>query len=358
MLCENTPLTCYSRLIAIMAFSIINQKTATSFEATPSETLLAAALRQGHVFAYSCRSGSCGSCTARLLSGAIEPRQFSESALSPAAQAAGTILLCQARAQSDLVIEAQELPAGAAIEIRTLPCRVIELEKACHDVMIMRLKLPQNQSFDYLAGQYVDILLRDGRRRSFSVANAPAVDAELELHVRRVPGGHFTGQVFEALKPRDLLRFRGPYGTFFLRDKPQLPAILVAGGTGLAPIKAMLEQAFTESSRRAFHLFWGVRTRADLYLDREIQGWLEAHPNLNYTPVLSEQKEQNGWLGQTGWVHDAVLQAFPDLSRVEVYASGPPPMIEAIRSAYPAHGLPKEQLYFDSFEFSQDYPET
>ncbi|MDP6653490.1 MAG: CDP-6-deoxy-delta-3,4-glucoseen reductase [Gammaproteobacteria bacterium] len=339
-----------------MNFNVANEKTGNIFTVDESETLLDGALRQGPAFNYSCRSGSCGSCQAVLVSGEVDPGEFSAKALSATAQAAGAILLCQARAQSDLVIEAQELPAGAAIEIRTLPCRVSVLEKACHDVMIMRLKLSQNQSFDYLAGQYVDILLRDGRRRSFSVANAPAADAELELHVRRVPGGHFTGQVFEYLKPRDLLRLQGPYGTFFLRHQPQLPAILVAGGTGLAPIKAMLEQAFTESSRRVFHLFWGVRTWADLYLDREIQGWLEAYPNLNYTPVLSEPQEQNGWLGQTGWVHDTVLQTFPDLSRVEVYASGPPPMIEAIRSAYPAHGLPKEQLYFDSFEFSQDYP--
>jgi len=340
----------------IMNFNVVNQKTGNIFTVDESETLLDGALRQGSAFNYSCRSGSCGSCQAVLVSGEVDPGEFSAKALSATAQAAGGILLCQARAQSDLVIEATELPPGAALPIRTLPCRVIELEKACHDVMVLHLKLPQNQAFDYLPGQYVDILLRDGRRRSFSIANAAGTDGNLELHVRHVPGGHFTRQVFETMKVRELLRFQGPFGTFFLREEPKMPAILVAGGTGLAPIKAMLEAALAQNTTRPFHLFWGVRSRADLYFDEQVKIWEQDHASLDYTPVLSEPKEADRWHGETGWVHEAVLQRFPDLAEVEIYASGPPPMIEALKIPFAEHGLAPERLFFDSFEFTADIP--
>ena len=339
-----------------MTFNVANQKTGNIFTVDASETLLDGALRQGSAFNYSCRSGSCGSCQAVLVSGEVDPGEFSAKALPDAMRAAGGILLCQARAQSDLVIEATELPPGAALPIRTLPCRVIELEKACHDVMVLHLKLPQNQAFDYLPGQYIDILLRDGRRRSFSIANAADTDGNLELHVRHVPGGHFTGQVFETMKVRELLRFQGPFGTFFLREESKMPAILVAGGTGFAPIKAMLENAFVNDIKRSFHLFWGVRSLADLYFNEQIRNWVQQHANLDFTPVLSEPKEADRWDGETGWVHEAVLQRFPNLTEVEVYASGPPPMIEALKIPFAEHGLSPERLFFDSFEFTTDTP--
>ena len=337
-----------------MTFNVANQKTGNTFTVDESETLLDGALRQGSAFNYSCRSGSCGSCQAILISGAVDPGEFSTKALSDTARAAGGILLCQARAQSDLVIEAIELPPGAALPIRTLPCRVIELEKACHDVMVLHLKLPQNQAFDYLPGQYIDILLRDGRRRSFSIANTAGTDGNLELHVRHVPGGHFTRQVFETMKVRELLRFQGPFGTFFLREESKMPAILVAGGTGLAPIKAMLDTALVQNATRPFHLFWGVRSQADLYFHEQIKAWMQVHPNLTYSPVLSEPKDVEPWEGKTGWVHEAVLESCPDLSTVEVYASGPPPMIEALKIPFTEHGLSPERLFFDSFEFAAD----
>ena len=337
-----------------MTFNVVNQKTGNIFTVDESETLLDGALRQGSAFNYSCRSGSCGSCQAVLVSGEVDPGEFSAKALSDTARAAGGILLCQARAQSDLVIEATELPPGVALPIRTLPCRVIELEKACHDVMVLHLKLPQNQAFDYLPGQYIDILLRDGRRRSFSIANTAGTDGNLELHVRHVPGGHFTRQVFETMKVRELLRFQGPFGTFFLREEPKMPAILVAGGTGLAPIKAMLEAALAQNTTRPFHLFWGVRSRADLYFDEQIKIWEQNYAGLDYTPVLSEPKETDQWHGETGWVHEAVLQRFPDLTGVEIYASGPPPMIEALKIPFAEHGLSPDRLFFDSFEFTAD----
>ena len=266
------------------------------FRSQPSETVLDAAGRQGHAFTYSCRSGSCGSCKAKLLSGEIEPIVTPAQGLSEKEAQAGMILLCQARPKTNLIIEATELPAGSVLPIRTLPCRITELKKACHDVMIVQLKLPQNQEFQYLPGQYIDILLRDGRRRSFSIANLPDQEARIELHVRLVPGGHFSQQVFSTLKARDLLRFQGPFGTFFLREDDDLPAIMVAGGTGLAPIKAILESAFARSCRRTFHLFWGVRDARDLYLHEQLNDWASQYPNFDYTPVLSEGEATSNWM--------------------------------------------------------------
>jgi len=338
----------------IMAFQVTNQKTGNSFSVEKTETVLDAAMRQSRVFSYSCRSGSCGSCKARLISGEVDPGEFTAGALSDSEQAAGSILLCQARPQGDIVIEVNELPPGTAMTIRTLPCRVVSLEKVSHDVMLLQLKLPQNQQFEYLPGQYIDILLRDGRRRSFSMANAAAAGENLQLHVRLVPDGHFTGQVFTTLKARDLLRFQGPLGTFFLREDETRPVIMVGGGTGLAPLKAILDDALSKHPDRAFHLFWGVRSVEDLYLDNEIRRWLDVHPNLGYTPVLSEPKAADSWDGETGFVHEAVLREYPELDRFEVYASGPPPMIEALKTTLAAHGLPPERLFFDSFEFTTD----
>jgi CDP-4-dehydro-6-deoxyglucose reductase len=337
-----------------MAFQVTNQKTGNSFSVEDAETVLDAAMRQSRVFSYSCRSGSCGSCKARLIFGEVDPGEYAASALSDNEYAAGSILLCQARPQSDIVIEANELPPGMAMPIRILPCRVVSLEKASHDVMLLQLKLPQNQQFEYLPGQYIDILLRDGRRRSFSIANAATDGEDLQLHVRLVPDGHFTGQVFTTMKARDLLRFQGPLGTFFLREDETRPAIMVGGGTGLAPLKAILEVALAKHPDRTFHLFWGVRSGEDLYFDNEIRRWLNAHPNLIYTPVLSEPRAADGWDGETGFVHEAVLREYPELDRFEVYASGPPPMIEALKTTFAAHGLAQERLFFDSFEFTAD----
>ena len=337
-----------------MAFQVTNQKTGHSFSVENTETVLDAAMRQSRAFSYSCRSGSCGSCKARLISGEVDPGDYAAGALSESAKAAGDILLCQAKPQSDIVIEANELPPGSAMTIRTLPCRVVHLEKVSHDVMVVQLKLPQNQTLQYLPGQYIDILLRDGRRRSFSIANAAAEGEDLQLHVRRVPDGHFTEQVFTTMKARDLLRFQGPLGTFFLREGDSHPVIMVGGGTGLAPLKAILDVALDKFPDREFHLFWGVRSMEDLYLDNEVRRWSDTHRNLSYTPVLSEPKTEDNWQGETGFVHEVVLRQHPTLNDFEVYASGPPPMIEALRNTYPAHGLSPERLFFDSFEFTAD----
>jgi len=334
-----------------MPYHIRIEPAARSFTVEDNETVLEAALRSGVMLPYSCRGGVCGTCKARLLSGSVDYGQYEDKAMSPAERDAGYVLLCQAKPTSDLVIEARMFEQVADIPIRILPCRVARLERAAPDVMMVSLKLPENERFQYLAGQYIDILLRDGARRSFSLAHAPGRDELLELHIRHVPGGLFTTHVFEKLKERDLLRFQGPYGVFFLREGSG-PAILIAGGTGFAPIQAIVEQLLDSQPDRPVHLYWGARSRQDLYRHDLAGTWASRNPNFRYTPVLSEPKPEDGWNGRTGFVHDAVLADTPDLSGAEVYASGPPVMIDSIRRDFPARGLAADRLYYDSFEFS------
>lgn len=329
----------------------------TEFEVLGGETVLDAALRQRIVLPYSCRTGSCATCKGRVISGEVEYGEYQEQALNAAERGRGYALLCQARPLSDLEVEAREIAVSSEIEIKLLPCRVVAMSPIAHDVMEIRLKLPQNQRFHYLPGQYIDLLMRDGRRRSFSIANPPNEEGTLELHVRRVPDGYFTNYIFEGMKERDLLRFQGPLGTFFLReDSGERPLIFIAGGTGFAPIKAILEHAFAEGIQRMMHFFWGARALHDLYMRAPVESWAREHDNFNFTPVLSEPAEDDHWGGETGWVHEAVTRHYPDLSACEVYASGPPPMIEAMKKSFPEHGLPGERLFYDSFEFSYDVP--
>jgi CDP-4-dehydro-6-deoxyglucose reductase len=335
-----------------MSFQIRNETSGNTFEANEDESVLDAAMRHGIVLPYSCHNGSCATCKGRIVSGRVDYGDYDAAALSESEREQGLALFCQARPLSDLVIHAQELGAVAHIPVRTLPARVVKMRKLAHDVMELSLRLPANQRLQFLAGQYIDILLRGNEHRSFSLANAPAEDELLQLHIRHVPGGMFTGQVFETMKEKDLLRLRGPLGTFFLREDASLPAILVAGGTGFAPMKSILEQMFASGERREVHLYWGVRSLRDLYAADLVESWVQAHDFVRFTPVLSQPLADDQWDGRSGWVHEAVVADHPDLSKVEVYASGPPPMVDALKAACLAHGLPPEHLYYDSFEFA------
>ncbi len=333
-----------------MAFQVRVEPSGDSFTIQDDETILAAALRAGVMLPYSCRGGSCGSCKGRIVAGRVDYGSFDAKALTAAEQAAGFALFCQARPLSDLVLEARTIEAAKDIQVRILPCRVVKMERAAPDVMILSLKLPANERLQFLAGQYIDILLKDNQRRSFSLANAPGADELLQLHIRHVPNGLFSGHVFTKMQEKDLLRFQGPLGTFFLRSQSAGPAILIGGGTGFAPIKSILEDAFARGLTRALHFYWGVRARRDLYLHDLVQAWVGKYPNFRYTPVLSEPVPDDHWSGRTGWVHEAVLADYPDLTGHEVYASGPPPMIAAIKQQFFARGLRPEDLYYDSFE--------
>jgi CDP-4-dehydro-6-deoxyglucose reductase len=336
-----------------MPYHVTLQPSGHEFQVAENESVLDAALREkGSVLPYGCRNGKCGSCMGTILSGKITYPEGRPPGLSESEEAEGKALLCQARPISELVIEAREVKTGGDIVVKILPCRVEQRELLAPDVMRMYLKLPSAERLQFLAGQYVDILLADGRRRSFSLANPPHADELLELHVRLVPGGFFTGYVFEKMKEKALLRFQGPLGTFFLREDSSRPIILIGGGTGFAPLKSMLEHAFHIGLDRSLHLYWGARAKADLYLDELPRRWAEAYPNFRYTPVLSEPRPGDKWGGRTGWVHEAVAADSLDLSDYEVYMSGPPPMIDAAKPVFAARGLPGERLFYDSFEFS------
>lgn len=337
-----------------MSFTVTIRPSGHQLEIGDDESVLDAALRQGFALPYGCRNGGCGSCMGKLLQGEVDYGPKRPRALSEEDEAAGKALFCQAFAMSDLEIEVPEIGAAKDIVVKTLPARVVEMRRLNHDVMELRLKLPAIERLQFLAGQYIDILLKDGRRRSFSLANPPHRDETLELHVRHVPDGFFTGQVFTTMQPKALVRIEGPLGTFFLREDSGRPILMMAGGTGYAPLQGMLEHAFAEGIDRPIHVFWGARRREDLYRDEQLRAWCAEHANLTYTPVLSEAGDDSAWDGEHGWVHDAVLRAYPDLSRFDVYMSGPPPMIEAAKQSFIDHGLPDEQLYFDSFEFAED----
>ena len=337
----------------MMSYHVTLQPSSHEFQVAENESVLDAALREkGNVLPYGCRNGTCGSCMATILSGEVGYPDGRPPALSETEQNVGKALLCQARPRSDLVIEAREVKSVADIVVRTLPCRVERRELLAPDVMRLYLRPPSIERLQFLAGQYVDILLADGRRRGFSLANPPHADDLLELHVRHVPGGFFTDHVFERMKDKALLRFQGPLGTFFLREDSPRPIILMGGGTGFAPLKGMLEHAFHVGLEQPLHLYWGARAKVDLYLDALPRQWAAEHANFRYTPVLSEPCPEDDWQGRTGWVHEAVAVDYPDLSGHDVYMSGPPPMIDAAKPVFAALGLPVEQLFYDSFEFS------
>lgn len=337
-----------------MAFRVTLQPAGHSFEASGDRTLLESALDAGRLPPYGCRSGVCGACKARVVSGEVDHGEASESALPPDERARGRVLLCCAYPRSDLALECREADAARDIPIRNLPCRVEKLERLAPDVMALRLKLPAGDRLQFVAGQYIEFLLEGGRRRAFSIANAPHDDEFLQLHIRHVPGGLFTDRVFSTLKERDILRFEGPFGSFRLHEPPEeggdRPAILLAGGTGFAPVKAIVEHAIHRGLSRPMILYWGARDRSGLYLDDLPRQWAALHSRFRYVPVLSEPQEP--WEGRTGLVHEAVMADFPDLSGHRVYACGAPLMIEAARRDFRNHGLPVSEFFADVFNFS------
>ncbi len=323
------------------------------FDVEPGNTLLRAALDAGINLPYGCRNGACGACKGRIVSGQVDRGDYSEGALSDAEVTRGYALFCCARPLSDLTIACREVGAARDIPVKTLPSRVQKITLLAPDVMRLQLKLPASERLQFLAGQYIDILLRDGRRRSFSIANAPHDDECLELHIRQVPEGHFTRHVFEAMQERDILRIDGPHGRFFLREESTKPIILLAGGTGFAPIKALVEHAWHQNILRQMALYWGARDRAGLYMHELAEAWAADHAGFRFIPVLSEAQPAEGWQGRSGWVHQAVVDDFPDLSGHQVYACGAPAMIEAARHDFISRcGLKEEDFFADAFTFA------
>ena len=342
---------------AAMNFHVTLQPSGRTFEVQRDEPLLAAAIRQGVGLPYGCRDGACGSCKSRLLAGRVIHGAHQQKALTVAEEAAGLILTCCATPQTDCVVEARSVPGAGEFAVLKMPTRVISIRKPTSDVALLHLQLPANQRFQYHAGQYVEFILAGGARRSYSMANAPGRVGNppaIELHLRHLPGGLFTDAVFGTMKDKDILRLEGPFGSFFLRESVK-PIILLASGTGLAPIKALVEQLQDSGSTRPVQLYWGCRSRHDLYLNDWAEQAAAELPGLRYIPVLSAPLPSDQWTGRTGLVHQAVMADWPDLSGHQVYACGAPVMVDAAqRDFVAACGLPTEEFLADAFTSEAD----
>lgn len=336
-----------------MSYQVTLQPSQHQFTTDSETRLLDAALAAGFNLPYGCRNGACGSCKGKVLSGTVDYGKYQAAKLTEAEKAQGYALFCVATACSDLQLECREVGGLKDIAVRTLPTRVQEMQKLAPDVMLLKLKLPANERLQFLAGQYIDFLLKEGKRRSFSIANAPHDDEFITLHIREVPGGHFTGHVFGAMKERDILRFEGPHGSFFLREDVERPVVMLAGGTGFAPIKAVIEHAIKIGYTQPITLYWGARTKQDLYMHELAQSWVGALPGFRYVPVLSEPAAGEEWDGRTGFVHQVVMADLPDLSGHQVYACGGPAMIDAAKEDFTRQcRLPIEHFHADSFTYS------
>jgi CDP-4-dehydro-6-deoxyglucose reductase len=341
-----------------MSFTITLQPSGRTFAAEADEPLLAAAIRQGIGLPYGCRDGACGSCKSRLIEGHVQQGAHQDKALSADEAAQGLVLTCCARPQSDCTLQARSVPGAGEFPVLKMPARVLALQRAAPDVTLMRLQLPANQVLRYHAGQYVEFILRDGARRSYSMANAPHAlgnPPAIELHLRHLPGGKFTDHVFSEMKERDILRIEGPFGSFFLREDSTKPLILLASGTGFAPIKALIQRLQHLGSPRPAVLYWGCRRKADLYQNDWCEHQAASMPTLRYVPVLSEPEPTDAWIGRTGLVHQAVMQDWPDLSAHQVYACGVPVMVEAAQRDFcAACALPPEEFFADAFTSEAD----
>ncbi len=334
-----------------MSFTIKVLPSGHTFTNEPDETILDAALRAGMAFPYGCRGGACGACIGQVVSGEIryddEPMGLTE-----AQATVGMSLFCVAKPVTDLTIEIHEVGAVEEIPVKKLPAKVAKLKQLNSEVMALFLKLPESERLQYLAGQYVEFIMADGRKRAFSIANAPHHDELLEFHIRRIKGGEFTEHVFTEMKVGEIVRIEGPRGSFFLREDSERPIILLATGTGFGPVKAIVEHMVAEQSSRPVYLYWGARTADGLYADSLIRDWESSFPNIRYRPVLSQPDET--WEGRKGHVQQVLLEEFEDLSGYEVYACGHPEMVYSARDAVVARGVEPDHCYSDAFSWAVD----
>ncbi|HEY0201220.1 MAG TPA: CDP-6-deoxy-delta-3,4-glucoseen reductase [Burkholderiaceae bacterium] len=340
------------------AFQITVQPSGRAFSTLGDETILAGAIRQGVGLPYGCKDGACGSCKCRMLEGSVAHGEHQAKALSTEEEQQGFVLTCCARPLTDVVLESRQVTDEGAFPVKKMPVRVAQLEKLSPDVMRLRLQLPAADTLRYHAGQYIEFILQGGVRRAYSMANAPQAQTTqpgLELHIRHLPGGKFTDHVFGGMKEKEILRIEGPFGSFYLREDSAKPVILLASGTGFAPIKAIIEAMRAKDITRPATLYWGGRRPQDLYLDAWVREQAAAMPNLAYVPVVSDALPEDGWAGRTGYVHQAVLDDLASLGGHQVYACGAPVMVDAARTAYTAQrGLPPEEFYADAFTSEAD----
>ncbi len=338
-----------------MSFQVSIQPSGHQFTCKEGETILQEALNNGIGLPYGCRNGACGSCKGRLVSGTVDYGSHAASVLTAEEKTRGMALFCCAKPMSEVVIEAREVSAIKDLQVKILPSRVQSIERVADDVVVISLKLPANERLQYLAGQYIEFMLKDGKRRSYSMANAPHDDQFVQLHIRHMPGGHFTDHVFGKMKERDILRFEGPLGSFFLREESSKPMVFVASGTGFAPIKAIIEYALYRESKRPMTLYWGGRRPMDIYMMALCRRWQDSIPNFSFVPVVSDALPEDQWDGRTGFVHHAAMADFPDLSGHQVYACGAPIVVDSAKKDFTSGcGLPEEEFFADSFTTEAD----
>ena len=341
-----------------MSFNVSVLPSGRSYSANDGEPLLAAAIRQGIGLPYGCKDGACGSCKCKKLEGKVVHGAHQLKALSVEEEANGFILTCCGVAETDVVLESRQVTDESAFPVRKMPARVTSLERLSSDVMVVRLQLPASDMLKYHAGQYVEFLLRDGERRPYSMANAPFTQLDkpgMEIHIRHMPGGKFTDHVFAGMKEKEIVRIEGPYGSFFLREDSAKPLVLLASGTGFAPIKALIEQMQFKNMQRPAVLYWGGRRPVDLYMNDWVLAKVAEMPLLRFVPVVSNALPEDHWTGRTGFVHKAVLEDFPDLSKYQVYACGAPIVVESAKAEFSAMaGLPDDEFFADAFTSEAD----
>jgi len=341
-----------------MSHQVTIKPSGHAYTVGADETVLGAAVEAGFNLPYGCRNGACGACKGKVVEGQVDYGEHQEKALTDADKQAGFALFCCAKPLSDLVIECREIITNNGIKPRIMPARVQKMEKLSHDVMALFLKLPSNERMQFMAGQYVEFILKDGKRRAFSLANAPHDDAFLEMHLRLIPGGTFTQYVFTEMQEKAILRLEGPFGSFYLREDNDKPIIFVAGGTGFAPIKGIIEHMLHHKMERKMVLYWGAKSLQDLYMPQLPEAWAAAHPHFSFIPVLSEPLAEDGWQGRTGLVHQAVLDDFVDLSPYQIYCCGAPAMVDVVHQAFQERGMPEDEFFSDAFTYSNPLPKT
>jgi CDP-4-dehydro-6-deoxyglucose reductase len=327
------------------------QSSGQTFNVRASQTVLEAATEAGINIPYGCRNGACWSCKGKVISGKVMHDDYQGSAMTDEELAAGHALFCCARPLEDLVIETREATGASGIKPRILPARVSKKELLANDVVALHLQLPSSERLQFLPGQYIEFLLKDGKRRAFSIANAPHTELGIELHIRLVKGGQFTEYVFNELQEKAILRIEAPFGNFYLREDSEKPIIFAATGTGFAPIKGIIEHMLYHDMQRPMTLYWGGRKPADLYMDALCKRWAEHVPTFNYIPVLSQPKVEGNWAGRIGYVQNTVIEDIKDLNAYQVYACGLPNMVDAARKAFVGQGLDADEFFSDAFTF-------
>jgi len=312
------------------------------FEVEAAQTLLGAALRAGIPLPSDCRQGACGTCRVEILEGRVtydEPPM----GLAPEDEAAGYAFACQARAQSDLVIRAA---SAALVPAERRTAAIAAIERLTPDVFHLRLEL--ERAIDYAPGQHMKVVLPGGATRNFSMASRPNGGA-LDFHVRRVPGGRFTDGQLPGMRPGQPVEVELPHGAFIFRRQDYRPVLMVATGTGLAPLRSMLHALLDDPDAPPIELYWGMRTACELYADAELRAWAQRIPGLRYVPVLS--RADASWTGRRGHVHDAVCEDHAKLSELAIYLCGSPNMIGEAKPAFARRGASLEHLYADGFVF-------